>query len=119
MKNNLKIWFIVLISIFIFLFLFCIFYQVTLTVNASIIEFNGVQVVQLKSEPNLYFESNQSIQVKINDTLFSVKITSVSKDQNFTYLYLNKWIYNFGSSDRFSIVDKKISFGQFIFTKIF
>lgn len=119
MKGKLKVWFIVLISIFIFLLLFCIFYQVNLTINASIIEFNGVQVVQLKSDSNLYFESNQTIQVKINDTLFSVKITSVTKDQNFTYLYLNKWIYNFGSSDRFSIVDKHISFGEFIFTKIF
>lgn len=119
MQSKLKVWFIVLISIFIFLFLFCIFYQVNLTINGSIIEFNGVQVVQLKNDSSLYFESNQTIQVKINDTLFSVKITSVTKDQNWTYLYLNKWIYNFTSSDRFSIVSKQISFGEFIFSKIF
>lgn len=119
MKNKLKVWFIILASIFVFLFLFCIFYKVDLTVNASVIEFNGVQVIQLKNDPNTYFESNQTISVKVNDTLFSVKITSVSEDQNWTYLYLNKWIYNFGPSDKFSIIEKKISFGEFIFTKVF
>lgn len=119
MKNKLKVWFIILGFIFLFLLSFCIFYEIETSFNASVTEFNGVQVIQLKNDSKMYFESNQQINVKINDVIFTVKITSVTKDQNWTYMHINKWIYNLNSNDRFSIIDKKISFGEYIFTKIF
>lgn len=119
MKNSLKIWFLLLGLIFLFLFLFCIFYEVQSSTNASVVELNGVQIIQVANNSSLHFEVDQTLQVKLNGSVFSVKVSSVSEDQNFIYLYLNKWIYNVTSEDRFSILGKNITFGEFIFSKVF
>lgn len=93
---NVKIKVIFLFSLFIFviLTLFSIFYNMQTFFNGTLIEYSGMQMIQVPKNDETDFYKNKTIYIKQDNTTYKTYIQTCNEDGNFYYLSLSKYFYN-------------------------
>lgn len=118
---NVKIKVIFLFSLFIFviLTLFSIFYNMQTFFNGTLIEYSGMQMIQVPKNDETDFYKNKTIYIKQDNTTYKTYIQTCNEDGNFYYLSLSKYFYNSKDIKNIWIYNKKVSLIKYVFSSFF
>lgn len=119
MNTKIKVIFSFVTFFFLILILFSIFYEIQTFFTGTLVNFENLQIVQVKKEKNISFYVNQNVYLKDNNSTYKTTIASMSDDANFYYLTLNKYFYDYKETKNLLIYNKKIKFYEFIANSFF
>lgn len=118
MKYKINVLSLILFFLFIFIIMFGSFYKINDYKNASIIMINGNQYIQLIGNENIY-NVGDKLYLNYFDHEIKCYVDNVVYEENFTIIYINKYIVIKNDIYSIKIYGKNINLFLYVLKNIF
>lgn len=118
MKYKINIIGLVIFFLFLFIIMFGFFYQINDYKSASIIVINDNQYIQLNGNQHLY-NAGDKLALNYLDHEINCYVDNVVYQDNFTILYINKYIVIKDAEYNIKLYDKNVSLIFYVLKNIF